>query len=334
MATDDGEIDGDTQAFIRAATGATALHAGEVVQSLWSGYGEIRRLHLEGARVGSAILKHIAPPAAGSDHPRGWNSAASHHRKLFSYEVETQWYLDFAARCDNGCRVPLPFGSLEREHSRYLLLEDLDVAWPLRRRELTPDECSLCLRWLARFHARFLDDPGTGLWPVGCYWHLDTRLDEYRAMADSPLKQAAKQLDEALSACRFQTLVHGDAKVANFCFDDAMTSTAAVDFQYVGRGPGVRDVAYLLGSCLDDAECRAHESRLLDGYFEELTDAIDGIAGLADAVEQEWRSVYSIAWADFQRFLLGWMPTHPKITDHARAHTEQALASLSWSKSE
>lgn len=333
MATGTGTLDADTLAFVRAATGARAVHAGEVVQTLWSGYGEIRRLRLDGASVASAVLKHIAPPTQGADHPRGWNTAASHHRKLASYEIETRWYLDYAARCDERCRVPLPYGSIERDNERYLLLEDLDATWPRRRRELTPDECGLCLHWLANFHARFLGDAGTGLWPVGCYWHLGTRRDEYRAMADSALKRAAGQLDEALSECRVQTLVHGDAKVANFCFADDMSSAAAVDFQYVGRGPGIRDVACLLGSCLSDDDRRLHEPRLLDLYFAELTRAITAPDRHRDdrraqAVEHEWRALYPLACADYQRFLLGWMPTHARNTRHARQQTERALASL------
>ena len=119
--------------------------------------------------------------------------------------------------------------------------------------------------------------------------------------------------------------MHGDAKVANFCF--AAEDVAAVDFQYVGGGCGVQDVAYFLSSCMDDAECEQHAARHLDTYFEllraRLPTRVDG-----DALEAEWRGLYPAAWADFHRFLVGWAPDHWKIHRYTRAMTRTALALL------
>jgi hypothetical protein len=58
----------------------------EVVQELWSGYGQILRLRLDGDS--QVVVKHIRMSATAS-HPRGWNSNLSHQRKLKSYQVET-----------------------------------------------------------------------------------------------------------------------------------------------------------------------------------------------------------------------------------------------------
>ena len=102
------------------------------------------------------------------------------------------------------------------------------------------------------------------LWQKGSYWHLSTRPDELKAMQHSKLKDAAKSIDEQLNNCKYKTLIHGDAKVANFCFADDMSSVAAVDFQYVGGGCGMKDVAYFLGSCLSSSECENYEKELLD----------------------------------------------------------------------
>gem|GEM_PF-6732341 len=68
-------------------------------------------------------------------------------------------------------------------------------------------------------------------------------------------------VDRLLGQARFQTLVHGDAKHDNFCLAARANGAAAVDFQYVGRGPGIKDVAYFLASCLTPSGLGARRSR-------------------------------------------------------------------------
>jgi len=41
------------------AAGANFAERGEVIQSLWSGYGEIVRYGLSGSDAPSAVLKHV-----------------------------------------------------------------------------------------------------------------------------------------------------------------------------------------------------------------------------------------------------------------------------------
>ena len=145
-------------------------------------------------------------------------------------------------------------------------------------------------------------------------------------MADGELKVAAYELDEKLNNCQHKTLVHGDAKLANFCFSETNSDVAMVDFQYVGRGCGMRDVAYFLGSCLQVDECERHAHHLVDTYFDELRKYVP--ESIKAALEDEWRSLYATAWADFHRFLAGWMPEHQKINRYTMAMTQQALAEL------
>ena len=45
----------------------------------------------------------------------------------------------------------------------------------------------------------------------------------------------------------------------------------------------------------------------------------------AQALQEEWRSLYPIAWADFERFMSGWNPAHRKLTDYSDATTERAI---------
>lgn len=306
--------------IVRQATGASQVRRGEVIQSLWSGYGEIVRVALQGAPEKSAILKHVIFPSEVK-HPRGWHNDRSHRRKVHSYEVEMAWYHDWSSRCGAGCRVPHCYVSHTIDDEHVIVLEDLDAAgFPRRKSHLNRSETKVCLAWLAHFHATFLGDVPQGLWPIGSYWHLDTRPDEWAAIEDERIRQAAAPIDAMLNDCRYQTIIHGDAKVANFCFPEDGSCVAVVDFQYVGGGCGMKDVAYFLGSCLDEREQEQWEEALLDFYFAELRQALSerGREAVSDALEAEWRTLFPVAQADFYRFLVGWMPDHWKIHDYSQ----------------
>ena len=325
--------------FVASCTGSADFVAGELVQSLWSGYGEIRRVNpgdgdaATGASA-SVIAKWIDPPVQAA-HPRGWSTPRSHQRKLTSYEVEKIWYRDFAKLCPVDAQVPSCLGHWQQKRQQLLLLSDLDSNYPLRFESLgqyANTGIESCLKWLASFHANFMGNTGEGLWPVGTYWYLATRPDEYDVMEDGPVKEAAEWLDKRLSDCPYQTLVHGDAKVANFCFSQRGEQVAAVDFQYVGGGVGIRDVVYLLSSCLDEEVLFTESEHYLDTYFEHLHIALensqtDSSANhSAENVCKAWRELYAVAWTDFYRFLLGWMPDHPKTHRYTKEMSEQAIA--------
>ena len=47
--------------FILEITGADTLKNLGIVQTLWSGYGSIVRIGLEGSDVSSVIVKHVQP---------------------------------------------------------------------------------------------------------------------------------------------------------------------------------------------------------------------------------------------------------------------------------
>ncbi len=314
-------------------TGASSARVVERLQSLWSGYGEILRVELDSAPEPTVIAKRISPPPAGQDrHPRGWNTERSRQRKLRSYEVETHWYDAWAERCTRAARVAHSFGSVEHDGERLLVLEDLDRSgFDQRRDDLSDRELDDCLRWLANFHATFLGERPDGLWQCGTYWHLDTRPDELATMTDTELRDAAPRLDAALKRAKFRTLVHGDAKVANFCFASIARdpAVAAVDFQYVGGGIGTQDVAYFLGSCLDSRQLDVSGDAAVDRYFEHLRIALSSVRTEVDAeaLEREWREYYPIAWADFIRWLSGWAPdgTHRKLNDYASRLTRVGM---------
>jgi Ser/Thr protein kinase RdoA (MazF antagonist) len=142
-------------------------------------------------------------------------------------------------------------------------------------------------------------------------------------MAPGPLRDAAEAIDARLAAAEHPTILHGDAKVANGCFGDGV---AMVDFQYTGRGPGVCDVVYFLGSCLDDSLLVSQADRWMGAYLDRLCHHVAG--PLQGPLREEARALWPFAWADFERFLAGWAPDHWKRSGYAHQQTRKALAAL------
>ena len=303
-------------------TGASSLYEASIIQELWSGYGKIIRIGLENAAVDSVVVKHVQWPSI-HNHPRGWRTDIGHQRKLKSYSVESTWYKSYSKSCKP--RLPHCIAIEKQDDEVMMVLEDLDAAgYPLRKQMLNWREISSCLHWLAQFHASYLGKSPVGLWEVGTYWHLNTRPQELAMLDDDSLKAAAQAIDEKLSTCKYKTFVHGDAKLANFCFaTDGQVS--GVDFQYVGGGCGMKDVAYFVGSCLNENECERLEEQILDTYFEHLQIEMKE---KNMALEQEWRSLYRVAWADFHRFLKGWSPSHWKINSYSERVTAAVIRNL------
>lgn len=297
---------------IAHATGATLAVRTERIQSVWSGYGELARYELIGSSLSSVVAKHVEP---------GPQTGFSHQRKLRSYAVEAAWYQNWNSDLPSGCSTARAHAVETLDDGWLFVLDDLNAAgFTGRHRSLEGDHMQSCLRWLATFHAHHLGRAPDGLWPTGTYWHLETRPDELDAMSNGPLKDAAHIIDQRLSNAQFQTIVHGDAKPANFCFQPSGDAVAAVDFQYVGGGCGMKDVAYLLQG---NAEASQH-SAYLDIYFQALQRAVP--AGVSfDELESEWRNLYPWAVADFQRFLAGWSPSWRSASSHELRLTDAVI---------
>ncbi len=264
---------------VRDCLSARSVRLGGRIQSLWRGYGEVRRVHVEGGPAPTVVVKHVRPPPD------------AHPRKLRSYQVEAAFYAGAAQRCGPACRVARCHGHWSDGGERVFVLEDLGRSGGASVKER--------LRWLAAFHATFLGQAPEGLWEIGTYWHLETRPEELARMRDAALRAEAPALDRQLREARWQTLVHGDAKDANFCASGR--GVAAVDFQYVGPGPGIRDVAYVIDGF---GWPTLRKESYKDLYFEALRQHLPPSA--ADAVSEEWRTLYPVAVRDFERFLDGW----------------------------
>lgn len=324
----------DFNNYLLKVTQSSASEEIEIIQSLWSGYGKVSRYRLIDSPENTVVVKFIDLNPSGK-HPKGWNTDTSHHRKVKSYDVETHWYKDWSHRCPAHCSIPKFMGSFSERKYQWIIMEDLKTHFPIVKDHVNLAEVKVCLRWLANFHATFLNEQPKKLWEVGTYWHLDTRPDEFEKLEHQELKSKTHLIDEILNQCKYQTIVHGDAKLANFCFSENGEHTAAVDFQYVGGGCGMKDVAYFLGSCLSSAECESYQNALLDFYFSELKQDFDSrqyssalVKTDFNALEQEWRKLYPFAVTDFTRFLLGWMPDHQKVNKYHLNLMQSVLSSL------
>lgn len=311
----------DGLSWVLERTGASGLQQSQRLQSLWGGYGELLRLSLLGSDLNSVILKRVLFPDAN-------RSSASDRRKRRSYEVEQVWYNGAARRLGDHCRVARLIGTQSYPGGSLLLLEDLGESGFSPHRPSQETQLQKGLQWLANFHATFLGETVEGLWSQGSYWHLKTRHDEWSRMPEGPLKSAAESFDKALCEAKHLTVVHGDAKPANFCWHEDGTA-AAVDFQYVGSGCGMRDVAYYLDCLLGETGCSGRAQGWLDIYFQELFYALKdrGRETAFPAVEAEWRSLYPIAWSDFQRFYQGW-GRGGTLGPYSRQQLELALNSI------
>ena len=316
---------------VSQAIGATTLTHIELIQPLWGGYGQLFRAYVTGKPYSSVIVKYICLPQPES-HPKGWNTPLSHQRKLQSYQVEVNWYQHYANNHSEHSMSPLPQClHVEQQANEILLvLQDLQtIGFTQVRKTATAATVYACLAWLGHFHAKYMHTAPKGLWPIGTYWHLDTRPDEFTALPHGPLKSAASLIDQTLNQCHYQTLVHGDAKLANFCFSPN-DHAAAVDFQYVGKGCGMKDVVMLLSSVLNYNESETLINDYLNHYFNVLTQGLKKYQPQISPldVEQHWRTLYCIAWADFQRFIIGWSAEHWKINAYTEKLTQQALKQL------
>ena len=300
------------------------LNSVKIIETLWSNYGEIVRLSFKNKSI---IVKHIKLPKNLS-HPRGWNTNLSHQRKIKSYEIEVNWYKEFSTNIDNRCRVPIGLKTFKTNSEWLIVMEDLSFSgYAVTTMKANKNHLKSCISWLANFHAKYMNVKSDLLWEIGTYWHLDTRPDELKVLADKRLKYYAKELDNKLKNSKYQTIVHGDAKLANFCFNHDGSKCAAVDFQYVGHGCGMKDLIYFMSSAINPEDCEEKESWVIDTYFNELANSLKFYKvdiNILD-IESEWRPLYYFAWADFQRFIKGWNPKHYKINYYTESLTLKVL---------
>ena len=231
---------------------------------LWGGYGNI-------TSSGEFIRKQVKLPDG---------SGVGHERKKRSYIVERHFYKHY--KCEGIARV-------KEVGEDYIVMQDLSIEYPL---QFNSSHTMTVIKWLARFHRTFWNDPAEELWPERGYWYLSTRMEEYASL-DDEWKVIAVEADARIKSIpeKYLTIIHGDAKSANMLFNE---TCVMYDFQYVGRGPGVRDVVYFLISSVPnlDEALEREALQLYASYFDYPFDLM--------------MQHYNWCLIDYHRFMLGW----------------------------
>jgi hypothetical protein len=296
------------------------------IQSLWAGYGSVSSVSICTAsnETVSLIIKRVTPPSDGV--------GISHERKVKSYCAEAYFYQHLASQLSPysaSCVVPHSYSIQSKDGGFLFCMSDLRHDFSDSNGSLSIDHTKAALRWLAHFHATFWNNSSIptfnndndthtdlhGIWECGGYWHFETRQDEWQDISSSSswktLKQCAGVIDERMKQDdQFHTVCHGDFKSANILLDPDGTKCAAVDFQYVGGGYGMKDVVMLLVSSCSSGrgDTKRWESDMLQFYHETLTNA------LSQRPNQN-TNMYSLEVAtmhfelcllDYVRFMAGW----------------------------
>lgn len=257
---------------------------------------------------------------------------------------ESRFYRELAPEVP--VRVPRPIGSwwTEDRRSYLMLLEDLEAAgctFPSFESGADLALLRSALEGLARLHAAYWDSPrfdgdlawilppmhsdmGPQLVAQGVAQFGDEQPEAFHELARIYTQHGAAFAD--LLASGPQTLMHGDSHLGNLFLDGA--TVGFLDWACVCRGPGLRDVSYLLCSSVDTDLRRADEAALLRHYLAALAAA--GAPALSS--EEAWRAhrrFVAAGWvASVATLALGGALQSVEVGRRAVARANAAVADL------
>ncbi len=221
---------------------------------------------------------------------------ARHVARVFRfYEKEVGFYRDLAA--GSPMTTPQCFLALhEAEADDFvLLLADITEREVYSQLDgCPPDVAYVAAGALARHHAAFADSPsfnqpehawlpfaydsptpegliqGVGdSWPVFKELFPEHVTPELEAIVPRYLQSVHELL--AVPEGRPITLVHGDFRLDNLFFSGS--DVTAIDWQICAKAGFAYDLAYFLTQSLTVDDRRAHETAIIDSYFDELSAA-------------------------------------------------------------
>ena len=250
------------------------------------GSGQVAHCHrLRLTRSGEPPIDVIAKVPSSNDLSRATAAA------LHLYEREVAFYSELAAHIDT--RTPRCYFAQRDENDNFLLLlEDLSPAADVDQfTGVTRDMARHGLEALAGLHgptharsdlrcAPWLAGVGQSLAPLYAAV-LPSLFDQFLERYARRLDGATRETVEALKArldlygdyvTPHPCVTHGDFRAENLLID-AVGGTipmAVVDWQTIGVGSPLLDVAYFLTTSLSAEDCATHEDELLDEYLERL----------------------------------------------------------------
>ena len=293
---------------------AGALRAIEFAPVGTGQVGDSFRLHLEWSEAAANAPVTIIAKCPAQD-PVSRETGGN----MRLYEIETSWYCEIAKKC--AVRCPAHFhaemGSSAQEF--ILLLEDMAPAvQPDQMAGASPDAVAKILREAAHLHKFRWQDPSL----ANITWlnygagnqafvkeFLPTVYPEWRARYATRIDANILDMGAELVA-RFDsyvelnptlgdppvTITHGDMRLDNMLFFDQSGRACLVDWQTVGVGAPMTDVAYCISTSLSDPqERRDCEHQLVADYLDALGPAITE----SYSFEQAWQEYRRAAFAGF-----------------------------------
>ena len=212
-------------------------------------------------------------------------------RHLLAYEREALFYRHAA----NGCPADPPqhYFSIESDSpGDYLIfIEDLEGGRFVKQVDgLAFEDAIEAMAALARMHAHYWQSADiknkpwlydfsqwAQIYPASIEsgWPLFERdfgylISDHLKPVFPPGNAAAAQLFNYLSTDRPVTLIHGDARMENLCFDPVSGKARYYDWQLVSSGPAAYDVMYFIASGLEPEEILARGDELIQHYHKAL----------------------------------------------------------------
>lgn len=300
-----------TPEWLTHALHSTILKESEAVTaSNWTQIGE-------GQGFSSAICRITVEYSLDNDLPRSFilKLPVQHEKTraailgVGSYYKEARFYSEIASEAKIGIPKIYYVATDEGDECFNILMEDLgDIERASFLEEIGIDDCRTAIRDIADFHAKWWNHPileSPWLQPVAANLDNVSLLVEMlsRSLEIAPgidvestylvkcMQCYAKAMNNPPNNVTQKepfTLIHGDFHVGNMTFGDG--SMTLFDWQGIGKGSPMADIAYLLLTSLDAATFKQHESALLKLYHESLTQQ-----GIADYGYRRMMTDYSTA---------------------------------------